>query len=79
MSDERREHLLEVAKALQECQKTVESHGLSDVGLAIDTAIVALQKHVEFNHAPDDELLKFFGLDDLKQAETWWQDGKPEA
>jgi hypothetical protein len=79
MSDERKEHLLTVAKTLQECQKIVEKYALSDVGVTIDTAIVALQKHVEFTHSPDDELLKFFGLDDLKEADTWWHKGKPEG
>lgn len=77
--NERNEHLLSVAKTLQECQRIVDHYHLSDVDAAVESAIIALQRHVEFDHSPPEDLLKFFGLDDLKQAGEWWKKPDPDA
>lgn len=70
---QRTEDLRMVAKTLQECQRILDHHKLTDVAATLDATIFALQRHVEFQHSPPDELLKFFGLDDLKNADAWWR------
>lgn len=79
LETERKEHLLTIAKTLQQCQSVCDHYGLSDVSVAIEPAINALQKHVEFVHSPPEELLKFFGLDDLKEADDWQKKDMPET
>jgi hypothetical protein len=77
--DDRQQHLLTVAHTLQECQRILDHYNLCDVSAPLDGAIVALQNHVEFEHSMPDDLAEFFGLEDLKEAENWWKDKKPEA